>query len=79
MDAHKSTSKNPVVLTDDELAVYEFALRDEFNGMHIPLEKQEYYLEKILKANEECIIHLRKKGAIAISREVVQEDNIFGA
>lgn len=72
-------AKNPGKLTEDELAVYEFALRDEFNGMHIPPEKQEYYLEKILKADEDCILHLRKKGAIAISREVVTEDNIFGA
>lgn len=79
MDANKSTNKNSGMLTDDELAVYEFALRDEFNGMHIPLEKQEYYLGKILKANEECILHLRKKGAIAISREVIEDDNIFGA
>jgi len=79
MDANKSTNKNPDVLTDDELAVYDFALRDEFNGMHIPLEKQEYYLEKILKSNEECILHLRKKGAIAISREVLEDDNVFGA
>lgn len=54
-------AKNPGKLTEDELAVYEFALRDEFNGMHIPPEKQEYYLEKILKSNEECILHLRKK------------------
>ncbi len=79
MDANKGTGKNPGILTDDELAVYEFALRDEFNGMHIPEEKQEYYLEKILQANEEAILHLRKKGAIAISREVVNEGNIFGA
>lgn len=72
-------AKNPGVLTEDELAVYEFALRDEFNGMHIPPEKQDYYVEKILNANEDCILHLRKKGAIAISREVVNEGNIFGA
>ena len=79
MDVNKNSGKNPSVLTKDELAVYEFALRDEFNGMHIPPEKQEYYLEKILKADEEGILHLRKKGAIAISREVVNEGNIFGA
>ncbi|MBO2536509.1 MULTISPECIES: hypothetical protein [Rummeliibacillus] len=79
MDVNKNSGKNPSVLTEDELAVYEFALRDEFNGMHIPPEKQEYYLEKILKADEEGILHLRKKGAIAISREVVNEGNIFGA
>ncbi|MGG0658575.1 hypothetical protein [Rummeliibacillus pycnus] len=79
MEANKGSGKNSSFLTDDELAVYEFAFRDEFNGMHIPLEKQEYYLEKILYADEDAILHLRKKGAIAISREVVQEDNIFGA
>ena len=79
MDVNKNSGKNPSVLTEDELAVYEFALRDEFNGMHIPPEKQEYYLEKILKPDEEGILHLRKKGAIAISREVVNEGNIFGA
>ena len=26
-------AKNPGKLTEDELAVYEFALRDEFNGV----------------------------------------------
>ncbi|WP_397537760.1 hypothetical protein [Rummeliibacillus pycnus] len=79
MDVNKSSGKNSSFLTNDELAVYEFAFRDEFNGMHIPQEKQEYYIEKILNANEDAILHLRKKGAIAISREVLQEDNIFGA
>lgn len=79
MDANKGKGKKNIFLTDDESGVYEFALRDEFNGMHIPKEKQDYYVEKILNADEEGILHLRKKGAIAISREIVQENNMYGA
>lgn len=79
MDANNGAGKKSIFFTDDELSVYEFALRDEFDGMHIPKEKQDYYVEKILHADEEGILHLRKKGAIAISREIVQENNIYGA
>lgn len=71
--------KNPGILTEYELEVYAYAFRDEFKGMGIDQEKQEYYIEKILNASEEAIIYLRKNGAIAIAREVVKPDNIFGA
>lgn len=72
-------SKNPGQLSDYELQVYAYAFRDEFKGMGIEPEQQEYYIEKILTAGEEAIIHLRKNGAIAIAREVIQPDNRFGA
>ncbi|MBQ0140394.1 MAG: hypothetical protein KBT36_14000 [Kurthia sp.] len=72
-------SKNPGQLTEYELHVYAYAFRDEFKGMGIEPTKQEYYIDKILNSGEEGIIYLRKNGAIAIAREVVQPDNIFGA
>lgn len=70
-------SKANTFLSNEEMEIYEYALRDEFKGMHIPSEKQDEYIEKILTADEKAIMHLRKKGAIAISREILQEDNIF--
>lgn len=73
------TSKNPSVLTNDEKNVYMYALRDEFNGMGIDEAKQDYYIDKIINSTPECIVHLRRFGAITISREVVQPGNVFGA
>lgn len=72
-------SKKPGKLTDYELHVYAYAFRDEFKGMGIEVTKQEYYIDKILNSSEESIIYLRKNGAIAVAREVVQPNNIFGA
>lgn len=72
-------TKNPGLLTETEKNVYTYAFHDEFKGMGIDPEKQEYYIEKILNSSEEAITHLRKNGAIAIAREVVQPNNVFGA
>ncbi|GEK29984.1 hypothetical protein KZO01_02930 [Kurthia zopfii] len=72
-------AKNLGELTETEKNVYTYAFHDEFKGMGIDPEKQEYYIEKILNSSEEAILHLRKNGAIAIAREVVQPNNIFEA
>lgn len=71
--------KNPGNLTEYQLEVYAYAFRDEFKGMGIEKEKQEYYIDKILNSSEEAINYLKKNGAIAVAREVVNPDNIFGA
>lgn len=70
-------SKNDIQLTEQEKSVYTYAFRDEFKGMGINPAKQDYYIDKILNASDEAILHLRKNGAIAIAREVVQPNNIF--
>lgn len=72
-------SKNDIQLTEQEKSVYTYAFRDEFKGMGIDPAKQDYYIDKILNASDEAILHLRKNGAIAIAREVVQPTNIFDA
>ncbi|HZG12519.1 MAG TPA: hypothetical protein VEZ91_11040 [Kurthia gibsonii] len=72
-------SKNDIQLTEQEKSVYTYAFRDEFKGMGIDPAKQDYYIDKILNASDEAILHLRKNGAIAIAREVVQPNNIFNA
>lgn len=72
-------SKNDIQLTEQEKSVYTYAFRDEFKGMGIDPAKQDYYIDKILNASDEAILHLRKHGAIAIAREVVQPNNIFDA
>lgn len=72
-------SKNDIQLTEQEKSVYTYAFRDEFKGMGINPAKQDYYIDKILNASDEAILHLRKNGAIAIAREVVQPNNIFDA
>ncbi|AMA62832.1 MAG: hypothetical protein ACRC0Q_14075 [Kurthia gibsonii] len=72
-------SKNDIQLTEQEKSVYTYAFRDEFKGMGIDPAKQDYYIDKILNASDEAILHLRKNGAIAIAREVVQPNNIFDA
>lgn len=72
-------SKNDIQLTEQEKSVYTYAFRDEFKGMGIDPAKQDYYIDKILNASDEVILHLRKNGAIAIAREVVQPNNIFDA
>ena len=73
------TSKNPSVLTNDERNVYIYALKDEFNSMGIDEEKQAYYIDKIINTIPENIVHLRRFGAITISREITSPDNVFGA
>lgn len=73
------TSKNPSVLTNDERNVYIYALKDEFNSMGIGEEKQAYYIDKIINTTPENIVHLRRFGAITISREITSPDNVFGA
>lgn len=72
-------SKNTIQLTEQEKNVYAYAFRDEFKGMGIEPAKQDYYIDKILNASDEAILHLRKNGAIAIAREVVQPNNVFNA
>lgn len=72
-------SNNSIQLTEQEKSVYTYAFRDEFKGMGIEPAKQDYYIDKILNASDEAILHLRKNGAIAIAREVVQPNNIFDA
>ncbi|GEK35273.1 hypothetical protein [Kurthia sibirica] len=64
-------------LTDHEKKVYEYALRDEFKGMGIELAQQDHYVNQVINASEACLIYLRKNGAIAVSREVLQPDNRF--
>lgn len=73
------TSKNPSVLTNDERNVYIYALRDEFNSMGIEPAKQDYYIDKIINTTPENIVHLRRFGAITVSREITQPGNVFGA
>ena len=73
------TSKNPSVLTNDEKNVYIYALKDEFNAMGIDEAKQAYYIDKIINTTPENITYLRRFGAITISREVTQPNNVFGA
>lgn len=72
-------SKNPGILSAYEQEVYAYAFRDEFKGMGIDSEKHQYYIDKILHASEEAIIHLRKNGAIEVAREVMKPNNRFGA
>ena len=73
------TSKEPSVLTNDERNVYIYALKDEFNSMGIDAEKQRYYIDKVINTTPDNIVYLRRFGAIAVSREIMNPDNVFGA